>query len=212
MRVSLLVVAALLGPMGFVAGCTRPIPLDGGGPLDAAVEVALGDAPAIPDAGTPDAPDSPRDAPIVSCGDGRTEGAELCDDGNREDEIDCAYGIPTCAACSSDCSTVLDLIGPVCGDGATNGPEVCDDGNTADEAACAYGTPTCSACSATCSATLSLIGPYCGDRTINGMEACEVGQTQCRVNPILCGLRETRTCGATCQWGAWAGGGCGTCP
>ncbi len=61
-----------------------------------------------------------------TCGDGRTEGFEQCDDGNTFTEVDCPYGSPSCVACDAECAHPLELSGPYCGDGKVNGEEICD--------------------------------------------------------------------------------------
>jgi cysteine-rich repeat protein len=66
--------------------------------------------------------------PAPVCGDGKVEGAEVCDDG----ELNAGYGF-----CAARCD------GPhlVCGDGRIDGPEACDDGNDLRGDGCA---PDCS--------------------------------------------------------------------
>jgi cysteine-rich repeat protein len=58
--------------------------------------------------------------PLLSCGNGRTDPGEDCDDGNTT----CGDG------CSDLCAT------EVCGDGTQNCNESCDDGNTSNDDAC----------------------------------------------------------------------------
>ena len=61
---------------------------------------------------------------VPSCGNGRVEPPERCDDGNRDDED----------ACSARCLKAL------CGDGLRQrGVEACDDGNLSNEDACVEG-------------------------------------------------------------------------
>ena len=66
------------------------------------------------------------------CGDGVTEGVEVCDDGNNVTEQSCPYGTPSCTACRAGCIEVLNLTGPYCGDNTTDASfgEECDDGNS----------------------------------------------------------------------------------
>jgi cysteine-rich repeat protein len=72
-------------------------------------------------------PTLPPCPPVPVCGDGISEGNEICDDGN----------VASCDGCSADCSHVDD----VCGDGLAECGEECDDGNVVDgdgcEATCA---------------------------------------------------------------------------
>src|SRR6185295_12460820 len=75
----------------------------------------------------------------ATCGNGRRENGEECDDGNAND----------CDRCTSQCTLVAG-----CGDGARCGGEACDDGNTDD----------CDGCSASCQLETGL---RCGDGVIN---------------------------------------------
>lgn len=49
--------------------------------------------------------------PVGFCGDGKVNGVEACDDGNAQDDDECA----------NDCSS--------CGDGVVQGRESCDNAN-----------------------------------------------------------------------------------
>ncbi len=123
------------------------------------------------------------------CGDGVTDSAEECDDGNTSD-----YD-----ACTSLCRR------NVCGDGFPNsGVEECDLGtigtdpsHPANGQACTgaeYGL-TCTSCSATCHMVASS-GGFCGDGVRNGAEQCDrtdVPPTSCQalgydysVNGVTC--------------------------
>jgi len=67
------------------------------------------------------------------CGDGVTNGPEICDLGSQNSPLDNqAYG-----GCLVTC-----VLGPHCGDGVTNGPEECDDG-AANGSATSLCTPAC---------------------------------------------------------------------
>jgi hypothetical protein len=72
------------------------------------------------------------------CGDGTVVSGEACDDGNMVTETACPYGQATCTGCSADCSTMLNLTGPVCGDGTVDsvGGESCDDGDALNNDCC----------------------------------------------------------------------------
>jgi fibro-slime domain-containing protein len=82
------------------------------------------------------------------CGDGKTNGPELCDDGAENGRN---YGPDSC---SLDCRP-----GPKCGDGTRNGPEECDEGPTGG---------------ATCDASCHFL-PRCGDGLVSAAEACDFG-------------------------------------
>jgi fibro-slime domain-containing protein len=122
----------------------------------------------------------------VSCGNGKLDPGEQCDDaqlnGSAGDACDgrcrykCGNGIKdsgeacdngvndgSYGTCKNDC-TVADY----CGDGTKNGAEQCDQG--AANSATAYGAGKCTlACK---------VAPYCGDHRVNGNEACD-GQVGC---------------------------------
>ncbi len=94
---------------------------------------------------------------LPSCGNGKIEGAETCDDGNLNDTD----------ACTSSCKL------NVCGDGALNPvAEECDLGvQNGGSCSSSYGS-TCSACSTTCRNVVSS-GAFCGDGVKNGTEYCD---------------------------------------
>ena len=122
------------------------------------------------------------------CGDGRVDGAEVCDDGNSVDSDTCSNsclparcgdGITQSGescddgnavntdACTNVCAAAR------CGDGFVQGSEVCDDGNSSNTDAC---TNACSA-------------PACGDGFVQGSEVCDDGNSS---NTDLC----TNVCAA----------------
>ncbi|MDO8508067.1 MAG: MopE-related protein [Nanoarchaeota archaeon] len=85
---------------------------------------------------------------VESCGDGRINGNEFCDDGALN-------GQPT--YCNSQCKGITS---PLCGNIITEIGETCDDGNTINSDAC----------------TNSCINAVCGDSiTRTGVEECDVG-------------------------------------
>ena len=101
--------------------------------------------------------------PIGSCGDGKKDQGEACDDGNRNNNDSCTN---SCAA-------------NICGDGIINaGREQCDLG-TQNGGACPDGAEygsTCLACTTSCQ-QVAQSGGYCGDKVVNpnSPEQCEVG-------------------------------------
>ncbi|MEK7481374.1 MAG: IPT/TIG domain-containing protein, partial [Patescibacteria group bacterium] len=92
-------------------------------------------------------------APAV-CGNGRKEGAEQCDGGER---------------CDAQCR----VIGAYCGNGLIDAGEVCDNGDQ-NGVACAgeYGRQ-CSFCSADCRTVRFASGPFCGDGQVTAPEVCD---------------------------------------
>ena len=122
------------------------------------------------------------------CGDGRVDGAEVCDDGNSVDSD----------TCSNSCLPAR------CGDGITQTGESCDDGNAVNTDAC---TNVCAAArcgdgflqsgevcddgnsSNTDSCTNACAAPACGDGFVQGSEVCDDGNSS---NTDLC----TNVCAA----------------
>ncbi|MCE9586622.1 IPT/TIG domain-containing protein [Candidatus Uhrbacteria bacterium] len=96
--------------------------------------------------------------PIGSCGDGRIDPAEECDDGNRNSNDICTN------LCKRN----------ICGDAAINvGVEECDNGARNGTLSCDadYGS-TCVSCSATCRQVASS-GGFCGNAIKEGPEQCD---------------------------------------
>ncbi len=108
-------------------------------PADPSSTPDAGIPPVPPDGGPPDS--GVPDGGNAVCGDGKTEAAEACDDGNTIDETACPYGTANCTSCNATCTGRLELTGLYCGDGVVSQSEACDDGNTS----------TCGTCDATCS-------------------------------------------------------------
>ena len=122
------------------------------------------------------------------CGDGETQGTEVCDDGNTNDCV---------GDCLADCSATITVTG--CGDGVVCGTEVCDDGDT-------------DSCTGDCVADCS--GPTgCGDgaccpnfaeddRTCEG-DCCPQSCSTCAAGECC-----TSACAGTCSYSCAAGCGC----
>ena len=74
-------------------------------------------------------------ASAATCGDGRLEAGEACDDGGVDDGDGCAADcrVETGFRCTVASPSVCD---PVCGDGAVAATETCDDANTAGGDGC----------------------------------------------------------------------------
>ena len=121
--------AALVGAVGLLAGCTTRFPLsliDGGGTDDAqALDGGL-------DTGIPDA--APPDVQVVGCGSGTLDAGETCDDGNQVpgDGCDDNCEVETGWTCTGEPSSCV----PICGDGLVVGAEPCDDGNAVSGDGC----------------------------------------------------------------------------
>ena len=103
------------------------------------------------------------------CGNGVTEGTEVCDDGNTNTEF-CGDGDTTVGGCSADCMTNLGLT------------EVCDDSNANTER-CGDGVEQNGSgyCNATCSAEYSLTEQcdYTGSESSPGSD-CWSGAVSCK--------------------------------
>ena len=141
-------------------------------PQGGSTETPLGGVQAEPDADIPPA--------VPSCGDGRVNGAEICDDGNdiEGDGCDTNCTISACGneikggdeacddgnqidgdGCDSNCTETG------CGNGIKTGGEECDDGNLADGDDC------------TASCTLPIPPAVCGDGIESTGEQCDDGNT-----------------------------------
>jgi cysteine-rich repeat protein len=128
-------------------------------------------------------PGQPCMAYCTTCGDGKLDLDEECDDGNPVGGDGCS---PTCKiesgfTCTTTTaqSTAATICQPVCGDGIVAGAEECDSGalfNTGD-----YG-----GCTSSCT-----YGPNCGDGVVQaaGGEECDLGSSN--------GL--TSSCSSTCK-------------
>lgn len=105
------------------------------------------------------------------CGDGITNGQEACDDKGKTAMIfangACPYGIPSCWACSKDCSQWKSFSGPYCGDGTKNGDsgeEECDDPRSVACGTC--GAPDAPKASVRCKNVTGTLGFPQGTTTI----------------------------------------------
>jgi cysteine-rich repeat protein len=109
-----------------------------------------------------------QDCSPFNCGDGRTEGPEVCDDGNTNGGD----------GCSSDCRS-----NETCGNNVTDDPagEVCDDGNTNGGDGCSSDCRSNESCGN--GVTDSPAGEVCDDGNTNGGDGCS---PDCRSNEV-CG-------------------------
>lgn len=111
------------------------------------------------DSGTQDGSDTESDSATLSCGDGRVEGSEECDDGEaNSDEL--------ADACRTNCQEAA------CGDGVIDIRlnETCDDGNSINDDAC---NNLCRSSS-------------CGDGVLQPDEACDDGPDNSDTRPNAC--------------------------
>ena len=116
-----------------------------------------------------------------TCGNGKLETGEQCDDGNTTSGD----------GCSSTCTTE----GPKCGNGIVESGEGCDDGNTTSGDGCSSTCqcePTCgngkleageqcddgnTTSGDGCSSTCTTEGPVCGNGKVESGEQCDDGNT-----------------------------------
>lgn len=138
-----------------------------------------------------------------TCGDGRVEGSEGCDDANTAADDGCS---PTCETEPGwICSGEPSACNFTCSNGQLDEGEACDDGNLEDGDGCS------SACTVEpgwdCEGEPTYCAPICGDGLIVGLEACDDGNTEeqdgcssictieagwtCEGTPSIC----TTTCG-----------------
>lgn len=202
---SVLVIVGLVTSCGRGAMQARTIVDGGNSQVDMQwPDIAQGapDAPVLPDTpanrGTSDAPvlpDTPADRgtsdrlPEISrgtCGNGRREPDEQCDDGNKISGDGCSStcalecgdaGLGLCIdPCFGDCTMVC-CATPVtisrCGDGRRTGGEACDDGNADAGDGCS------DACQVepgyVCYRPGAACIPVCGDRMVKTGETCDDG-------------------------------------
>ncbi|APR75570.1 Multiple EGF-like-domain protein 3 precursor [Minicystis rosea] len=104
-----------------------------------------------------------------SCGDGKVDATETCDDGNATEGDGCSKGcvIESGFTCSGEPS----VCAPTCGDGIIAGAEACDDGNANDGDGCAKDCTSESGYS--CDGLPSTCVAVCGDGLVVGAEACD---------------------------------------
>jgi fibro-slime domain-containing protein len=112
---------------------------------------------------------------LTTCGDGKLEGSEQCDDGNTISGD----------GCSKLCQIEADFTCPptpgqpctntsICGDGIVSSQEACDDGNTAGGDGCSADCKTVEP-GYQCRVPGRKCTPLCGDGKIMGGEQCDDG-------------------------------------
>ena len=102
-------------------------------------------------------------APDEECGNGRVEGAEQCDDGNRVDDDGCS-------------NTCVPRAAAVCGNGVLEVGEACDDGNEVDGDGCDRGcvkTPKAQEVLQVCGNGRRETGEACDDGNLLDGDGCE---------------------------------------
>jgi cysteine-rich repeat protein len=137
---------------------------------------------------------SPSHCRPTTCGDGKREGLESCDDGNTKDGDLCS------ARCrlETDCNDA-GVCKPLCGNGVMETEEACDDGNLLDRDGCS------AACALEvgyyCSLDVKRVTecyPLCGDGLRLPSEACDDGDLNANDKYAGCTLTCTlspRGCG-----------------
>ncbi|MFO0764543.1 MAG: hypothetical protein U0487_00650 [Patescibacteria group bacterium] len=134
--------------------------------------------------------------PIGSCGDGKLDPGEECDDANSNNNDSCTN------ACKKN----------VCGDGVVNaGAEECDLGSQ-NGGSCPSGADygsTCLACTTSCK-QVAQSGGYCGNGRIDGPEQCDgalLGQTNATCKSLGFDFASTTvggvdkiSCNSSCQY------------
>lgn len=132
----------------------------------------------------------PTEEPPPTCGNGRLDNGESCDQGNAntDEEVigeDHNVGHSTCR---TNCQLAQ------CGDGIRDLEEQCDDRNTQVEP-CAYGERACEVCGSQCLLVPGEETSFCGDGHIDAREQCDPGDDlnhptcdlSCRFKGFLCG-------------------------
>ena len=137
----------------------------------------------------PECDSLPTNDPPTTCGNGRLDVGEACDQGeaNTNDPAVGAYDSEH-ITCRTDCQFAR------CGDGILDLEERCDDGNIEVEP-CLYGEESCMVCGSECLFIQSNDTSYCGDGEIDPSEQCDSLPTDnqtfcdssCRFLDINCG-------------------------
>ena len=137
----------------------------------------------------PECDSLPTNDPPTTCGNGRLDVGEACDQGeaNTNDPAVGAYDSEH-ITCRTDCQFAR------CGDGILDLEERCDDGNIEVEP-CVYGEESCMVCGSECLFIQSNDTSYCGDGEIDPSEQCDSLPTDnqtfcdssCRFLDINCG-------------------------
>ena len=146
----------------------------------------------------------------TACGNGRLDDGEVCDNGDDNGEMYCAYGETSCTVCTSECQLAEGKTS-YCGDWKTdphNG-EGCDKGSYYNgKLDCAYGEMSCTVCTSDCRETAGTIS-YCGDGVTNsGYENCDNGSDNGRTDCVY-GEHSCTVCTTGCQRASGATSYCG---
>jgi cysteine-rich repeat protein len=144
---------------------------------------------------------------IGSCGDGKVDEGEECDDGNYESKDGCgqACKVETGWVCAGTVPSVCSR----CGNGIREGTENCDDGNTSGGDGCSVscavepgffcssGTPNA------CQRLTAEAGQVCGDAAVQGTETCDDGNVNGAdgCSPA-CAVEPGWSCAATANGGS----------
>ena len=208
--------APIARPGTFDGPVDRPAP-DGGLIIDGLVIADQGpgfDFPETP-IDDPDAGDGSTGETGPTCGNGRVEGNEVCDDGNTIPADGCS-GIClvepnfSCPTPGQACVTTI-----VCGDGKISGNEACDDRNAASGDGCSSSCQVepgyaCKMAGMACEMVPQNTA-RCGDGQVNAGEGCDdgnmTGADGCSPSCSLEGGFVCPTPGAACMRDAFCGDG-----
>jgi fibro-slime domain-containing protein len=162
-----LLVVAIWSVLGF--GCAKVSQQSAGGPPGGNT-----------DSGLPGLRPSPDGMAIsgsirITCGNGRIDATEGCDDGNTADGDGCTQLCQvesdwSCPAAGQKCTYTAR-----CGDGKLSGNEGCDDGNAAPGDGC--GASCMVEAGWQCRVAGKRCVPLCGDSVVTGSETCDDGNT-----------------------------------
>jgi cysteine-rich repeat protein len=164
----------LAPPAAVMGSGAQPVAADAVAPEPPAETRQDAASPSVPDIADRSAPDLAPDLRNLTCGNGRLDPAEECDDGNTLSGDGCA------ANCTVECDWSPCPYPPyaliaVCGDGRVSPGESCDDGNTTAGDGCS------DICAVEpgfrCARPGFRCTPSCGDGRMVGGETCDDGNT-----------------------------------
>ena len=149
---------------------------------------------------------------VQQCGNGTLDEGEVCDYGENNDNMNCAYGETSCKACINSCTKEINGKTSYCGDYLTDPlyGEVCDYGYYNGRTNCAYGKTSCTVCTSDCKEATGITS-YCGDSrtdSSNG-EKCDAGANNGTITDCAYGEHSCTVCTAECKTAAGITSYCG---